>query len=70
MVRNEVRELVVDVVEEVAPQLVEIDAAGTEDRDGVLVLGQREQEMLQRRVFVAALVREGESAVEGLLEIA
>lgn len=57
VIGDEVGKLVVDVVEEVAPQLVQIDAAGAQHGDRILVFREREQEMLQRRVFVPALVR-------------
>ena len=69
-VRDEVLELGVDVLDEVAAQHVEIDIAGAHHGGGVLVLDQRQQEMLERRVFVATLVGGGESAVEGLFEAA
>ena len=55
---------------EVGAQLVEIDAAGAQHGGGVGVLGQAEQQVLQRRVFVPALAGEGEGAVERLFEVA
>ena len=65
---HEVRELVVDVVGEVVAQHVEIDGAGIHDGGRVAVVDQREEQVLQRRVFLVALVGEGERAVKRLFE--
>ena len=67
---GEVGELGVDVFDEVAAEHVEIDVAGAHDRGGVLVVDQREQQMLERRVFLVALVGERQRLVERLLETA
>ena len=67
---DEIGELVVDVVQHLAAQAVEVDAAGPQYRDRILVLGQRQQQMLERCVFVAALVGMGESPMQRLFEIA
>ena len=69
-VGDEVRQLGVDVLDEVAAQEVEIDVAGAHDRGRILVVDQREEEMLQRGVFVPALAGEREGSVEGLFETA
>ena len=66
---DQVGELVVDIFAEVAPQPVEIDVAGAEDGDRVLVLGQRQQQVLERRVLVPPLVGVGQRAVQSLFEI-
>ena len=52
-----------------ARQLGEVDAAGVHHLDRVLVLGQGEQQMLERGVFVLAFGRVGERGVEGLFEV-
>ncbi len=69
-VDDQVVELGLDISRQVAAQLVEIDVAGAHDRGGVLVVDQRQQEMLERRVFVMALVGERQRAVERLFEAA
>jgi hypothetical protein len=69
-VRDEVLELGVDIFDEVAPQHVEVDIAGPHHGSRVLVLDEREQKVLERRIFVAALVRSRQGAMEGLLETA
>ena len=60
----------VDVVGQAAAQHVEIDIAGLHHRGGVLVVDQRQQQMLERRIFVAAFIGEGQRAMEGLFETA
>ena len=65
---DEVRELGVDIFVQVGAQLVEIDVAGAHDRRRVLVVGQREEQMLQRREFLIALVGEAQRLVEGHFE--
>ena len=67
---DEVGELGVDVVDEVAAQHVEIDVAGAHHRGGVLVVDQRQQQMLERRVFLVALVGERQRLMQGLFETA
>ena len=69
-VGNEVLELGVDIFDEVAPQHVEVDVAGPHHGRGVLVLDEREEQMLERRVLMAPLVGGGQGAMEGLLEAA
>ena len=64
MVRHEIGQLVVDIGQNVAAQPVEIDAAGAQHRDGVLILGQREQQVFERRVFVPPLVRLRQSPMQ------
>ena len=62
-------ETVVDERFEVMPQAVDIDAARLEHRRRVLVFRHRQQQMLERGVFVPPLTGEGESPVERLLEV-
>src|ERR1700730_3360 len=67
---DEVGKLVVDVVHNFAPQTVEVDATRTQHGNGVLILGERQQEMFECGVFVPALVSVGESPMQRLFEIA
>ena len=69
-VRDEVGQFGVDVFDEVAAQGVEIDVAGAHDGRRVLVVDQRQKQMLQRGVFVPALARQGEGSMKGLFKAA
>jgi hypothetical protein len=60
-------EVLVEEFAEVLAQLVEIDAAGAEDGGGVAVVGEAEEKVLQRRIFVPALAGEREGAMQRLL---
>ncbi|MND05873.1 hypothetical protein D3C83_269090 [compost metagenome] len=62
-------QLRVDVVDEIAAQLLEIDVAGSQHGGGVLVFGQGQQQMLERRVFVTPAAGQLERAMQGLFEI-
>ena len=63
------RELVVEVVEQLAAQAIEVDSAGAEHRDRILILDKRQQQMLQRRIFVTAFVGIAEGVVQALLQV-
>jgi hypothetical protein len=67
---NEVGKLVVDVVQNLATQAVEVHAAGAQYRDRILVLGKRQQQMLERGIFVPALIGVSESPMQRLFQIA
>src|SRR5487761_217304 len=69
MRRHQIDQLVVDVVDELAAKFFEIHCAGAKPRHRVLVLGQRQQQVLKRRVLMPALVGVAESEVQGLFEI-
>ena len=56
---------IVDEGFEIVAQAVDVDAAGLEDGNRVLVLGHRQKQVLERGVFVPALAGEPEGAVEG-----
>ena len=66
-VGDQVGEFGVDVLDEVAAQHIEIDIAGAHHRRRVLVLDQGEQEVLERGIFVPALIGGGERSMEGLV---
>ncbi len=69
-VRDEVLQLGFDIGDEVAPQLVGIDVARLHYGSRVLVVDKREQQVLERGVFMVALVSERERAMERLFEAA
>ena len=69
-VGDEVGQFRIDVVDEVAAQRVEIDAAGAHHRGCVLVVDQRQQQVFQRRIFMVAFIGEREGPVKRLFEAA
>ncbi len=64
VVGDQIGEFVVDIALEIVAQHVEIDAAGAHDGRGVLVIGQGQQQVFQRRVLVAALIGDGQRTME------
>ena len=69
-VGDQIVEFGFEVGDEAAAQLVEIDVARPHHRRGVLIVDQRQQQMLQRRVFVMALIGESQRPVKRLFEAA
>ena len=69
-VGDQIVEFRFEVGDEAAAQLFQVDVARPHDRRRVLILDQREQQMLQRRVFMMTLVGERERPVERLFEAA
>ena len=67
---DEVGEFVVDVIQDLSAQAIEIDPARAQYGDGILVLGERQQQMFQRCIFVPALIGVAKRPVQRLLEIA
>src|SRR5215471_10231050 len=67
---DEIGKLVVDIIQDLAAQAVEVDAARAKYGDSILILGERQQQMFERRIFVVALVGVGESPMQRLFEIA
>ena len=67
-VRNEVFELVLDVVDDLLLQHVDVDRAGFEDCVRVSVVRQRQEQVLQRRVFMMPVVGQGQGTVERLFK--
>ena len=63
-------ELAVEIVAHLVLELAGIDAARLHHPAGMDVVDQREQQMLQRRIFVTAAARLGEGVVERLFELA
>jgi len=64
---DQVLQLRFEIGGQAAAQLVEVDIAGPHHRGGVLVVDQRQQEVLECRVFVMPFIGEGQGPVEGLL---
>ena len=69
-VGDQVLQLGFQIGDQAAPQLVEIDIAGAHHRRGVGIVDQRQQQMLERRIFVVPLIGERERPVQGLFEAA
>ena len=69
-VGGEAAEVLVEELAQVLAELVEVDAAGAEDGCGVAVIGEAEEEVFERRVFVAAFAGEGQGAMKRLFKVA
>ncbi len=65
---DQIVELGIDVGEDRVLQLVEVDVAGAHDGRGFRVVDQREQQVLERRVFVVTLVGESERLMKRLFQ--
>ena len=65
---NEVFEFRVEVLNDRLTQRVKVDAASAHHCRRVDVVDQREQQMLERRVFMTALVGERQGSTKGLFE--
>ena len=63
-------ELAVEIGADRLAKLVQVDAAGGHHLGGMGVVDQREQQMLERRIFVPAVAGFGQGGVQGLLEFA
>ena len=70
VVGYQVGQLVIDVGQDLAAQPVEIDAARAQHRDRILIVGQRQEQVLQGGIFVAPLVRVGQRPMQRLFQIA
>ncbi len=68
-VGGEAGEVLVEELGQVVPQLVEIDPAGPQHGGGVAVIGEAEQQMFERRVFVPALAGKGQGAMKRLFQV-
>ena len=78
-VDNELRSLVVDdqraqlivhVVGERGSERAELDIAGAHHAGGVFIVDQAEEQVLQGGIFMLALVRVGDGAMQGFFELA
>jgi NADPH-dependent ferric siderophore reductase len=68
--RDKVGKFVIDVVQHLAAQTVEVDAARAQNGNRVLILGERQQQMFECGIFVPTLIGVGESPMQRLFEIA
>ena len=68
-VSRETREVLVEKVAQIGPELIEIDAAGPEHGRGIIVVGQPQQEVFEGRVYVPPLAGERQGAMQRLFEI-
>ena len=59
-------QVLVQELAQLGPQLVEVDPTGAQHGRGVGVVGQAEQQVLQRGIFVAALAGDRQGAVQRL----
>ncbi len=67
---GQVRQLRVDVFDEIAPKHVEIDVARAHDGGGVLILEQGQQQVLKRCVFLMTLACQRQRLMQGLFQTA
>ena len=67
---HQVFEFALQVSGQAPAQLVDIDIAGPHDGCGILVVDQREQQVLERGVLVVALVSERERPMQRLFKVA
>ena len=67
--RHQAGEILVEELGQVAFQLVGVHTTSPQHIGRVAVVGQREQEVFERRVLVPAFVRQAEGAVERLFEV-
>ena len=67
---DEAVELFIDEVLEIALQRLDIDIAADQHRDGVAVIGQCEQQVLERGELMGALTRQVHRLMQGLFKSA
>jgi hypothetical protein len=67
---DEIGEFVVDVIQNLATEALELDTAGAQYGDRILIFGQRQQQMFERSIFVPAFIGVGQGPVQRLFEIA
>ena len=70
VIDDEGSQFVVHVVREGGAQRPEFDIARPHHAGGFFVIDQTEEQMLQRRVLMFALVRVGDGAMQGFFELA
>ena len=69
-IMHQVVEFGIDVLDQAAPQQVDIDIARAHHCGGVLIIEQRQQQMFERRVFLASLVCQRQRLVKRLFKTA
>jgi hypothetical protein len=70
IVDHEGLELVVDIVGQSGLEDSEVNVAGLHHPHGVLILDERQEQVLQGCVFVLSLIGESDGPVQGLFELA
>ncbi len=65
---NEVVQFVIDIIGHGARQLGKVHIAGAHDTACILIIDQREEQMLQRRILMMVLVRNCQRLMEGPLQ--
>ena len=60
--------VIVEIVREIAPEFFDIQLASRHHLGCVFILGEREQQVFERRVFVLTLRRQLQGAVERAFE--
>ena len=68
--QDDVLQLAIKIAGEILSQYVDLDIAGPHDRRSVLIVAKRQEQVLEGCIFVAALRRECEGAVQGVFQIA
>jgi len=63
-------QFIIDIFNEIAAQEIEINIASPHHSGRVLIIDQSEQKMLERGIFMVALICESERLVKGLFETA
>ena len=66
---SNVLEFPVDEIRDVHRQLLEIDTTGFQDRNRILIFGERQQQMFKGRVFMLSFGRQGERTMQSLFEV-
>ena len=56
-------QLVIDKVDKILAQLIQIDSAGPEHGDSILIIRQGHQQVFKRRVLMASFRRHGQGSV-------
>ena len=69
-VGDQIVQLRFQISDKTAPQLFQIDIASAHDRCGVLVFDQRQEKVLERRIFVVPLIGQRQGAMERLFKAA
>ena len=67
---DQIVEFLVDIFAEILSQKIEIDRTGPQHGGGIAILGQTEQQMLKRGIFVMPFIGDGQGPVQRLFEIA
>ena len=60
------REVLVEELRQVTSETINLDSTGAQNRDGVTIIDQAQQQMFERGVFVLAFGRQAERTVERL----